>query len=435
MQKEKTKDKEIRADQIAGNNGMATTDQSRRVMEKEKKRFTRAEKGKESAFAAQQELQSQGQRSNPFKTMAEHSLGRNSELLQGECSHSSTSRPKSASWTDGQQHRQSNPHTKLAGSLSTDSLKQFVHIDEQGFQAVKPAYWWRKEPHSRREAQPHQPKEDEQRKLRYKERVRGKCLNCFSTEHRVADCRWRTKCWNCSHSGHKAHACPSRSNQNKGPAPEHQRRQHPHPTSSIPIPTIPAVRPADRSYLQAAKGEPAAMASYPGDPCARPELAHYMISATGAIKRKRESLIGKTAVCRLNGNSHDSGTHHVVDALHEQLHIDRHELKIVKHYPEQYLVFFSDTRAYHRALQHYRGVPHRGRTFYFEPWTERRGAEASKLEFQARLRIEGLPVHAWSEEVAAKIIGQHCAIHYIEGYSRRQERTRTYDLWAWSSNP
>ncbi|CAN6276845.1 unnamed protein product [Urochloa humidicola] len=176
------------------------------------------------------------------------------------------------------------------------------------------------------------------------------------------------------------------------------------------------------------------MATYPGDPRARPELAVCAISATGAIKRKRDSIIGKTAVCLLNGNSHDTGPHHVIDALEEQLHISRYEVRVVKHFPEQYLVFFTDSRAYHRAIDH-RGVRNQGRTFNFEPWTERRNAVEKHLEFRVRLRIEGLPPHAWSEEIAGKVIGQNCAIHYVEGPARRQDRTRSYDLWAWSANP
>ncbi|CAN6361928.1 unnamed protein product [Urochloa humidicola] len=178
------------------------------------------------------------------------------------------------------------------------------------------------------------------------------------------------------------------------------------------------------------------MASYPGDPRARPEQAVCLIPATGAIKRKRDALLNKKAVYWLTSNSHDTGTHHVIDALDDQLHtmFHRYAIPVVKHFPEQYLIFFSDSRAYHRVL-HHRGVHHRGRTFNFKQWTERRGAVVSKLEFHVRLRIEGMPVHAWSEEVAAKIIGPHCAIHYVEGSSRRQDRTRTYDLWAWCFNP
>uniref|UniRef100_K4AJ16 Uncharacterized protein n=1 Tax=Setaria italica TaxID=4555 RepID=K4AJ16_SETIT len=150
------------------------------------------------------------------------------------------------------------------------------------------------------------------------------------------------------------------------------------------------------------------MATYSGDPRARLELAYCAILATGPIKHKRESLIGKTAVCWLTGNSHDTVPHHVVDVL-EELHISRHELKVVKHFPEQYLVLFSDYRAYHQR-----------RVFNFEAWTERHGTVETMLEYRVRLRIEGVL------EVVAK---------NIEGHSRRQDHTKTYDLWAWSSNP
>ncbi|CAN6205362.1 unnamed protein product [Urochloa humidicola] len=135
------------------------------------------------------------------------------------------------------------------------------------------------------------------------------------------------------------------------------------------------------------------MATYPGDPRARPELAHCAIAATGSIKRKREELIGKTAVCWLNCDSHDTTPHHVADALEAQLHLDRHEFKVVKHYPEQYLIIFDDSRAYNRVMQR-QAVRNRGRVFNFDQWTERRGATVNHLEFRVRLRIEGVPVHA-----------------------------------------
>lgn len=61
----------------------------------------------------------------------------------------------------------------------------------------------------------------------------------------------------------------------------------------------------------------------------------------------------------LNGNSHDTQPRYIIDALDEQLHISRHEVRVVKHFPEQYLVFFSDSCAYHRVLNHY-GVCNRG---------------------------------------------------------------------------
>nr|TKW33222.1 hypothetical protein SEVIR_2G218800v2 [Setaria viridis] len=142
------------------------------------------------------------------------------------------------------------------------------------------------------------------------------------------------------------------------------------------------------------------MAMYLGDPRVRPELAYDAISVSRPIKRKRESLIGKMAVCWLTSNSHDIGPHHVVDILEEQLHISRHEVKVVKHFPEQYLVLFYDSRAYHRVLHH--NFRNKGRVFNFEAWIERRDTVETMLEYRVR---------------------------------RASRACRTYDLWSWSSNP
>ncbi|CAN6245272.1 unnamed protein product [Urochloa humidicola] len=417
------------------NHGIFQDPLAAQVMELEKRKFTRAEKVKGIGAAMQPR-----QQSNQLQRSERSNVARSKQLQQGECSRTMESGGHkshiSQAWfSSGSRHqRHQQQESSIGKSTRThrgDSTQPQTTVDEQGFQVVKPAYWWRKNgDHSMEELQIHQLDMEAQRRKRYLGYVRGKCLNCFSTEHRVASCRYTTRCWRCLQIGHKAVACPSRG-----------VRAQPHHTSAASPCTAPpytaadrAVYTASRSYLQVVKGEPTPLATYPGDPRGRPDYAACTISATGPIKRKRDALIGKTMVCWLTGNRHDTGTHHVIDALDEQLHISRHDVRVVKHFPEQYLVFFSDSRAYYRVL-HYRRVRNRGRMFNFEPWTERRNSVESKLEFRVRLRIEGMPVHAWSEEVVAQIIGQHCAIHYVEEHTRRQERTRTYDLWAWSSNP
>jgi hypothetical protein len=37
--------------------------------------------------------------------------------------------------------------------------------------------------------------------------------------------------------------------------------------------------------------------------------------------------------------------------------------------------------------------------------------------------------------VADKVLGKSCCIHYVEEHTRHRERTRTFDLWTWCSNP
>jgi len=37
--------------------------------------------------------------------------------------------------------------------------------------------------------------------------------------------------------------------------------------------------------------------------------------------------------------------------------------------------------------------------------------------------------------VAAKALGKSCVVHYLEETTRRHQRTRSFDLWAWCSDP
>jgi hypothetical protein len=158
------------------------------------------------------------------------------------------------------------------------------------------------------------------------------------------------------------------------------------------------------------------------------------VSATGDIRRRRDELIGRAAVCWLNGNSHDTAPHHLSDALRNQLDIHHDDVQVLKHFPEQFLVIFNNPRDRQRVVEV--GVlPDNGRRFQFDAWSERRYANNIKWEFRVKVRIEGIPVHCWAEEVAAMALGKSCAVHYLEETTRRRQRTRSFDLWAWCFDP
>jgi hypothetical protein len=67
-----------------------------------------------------------------------------------------------------------------------------------------------------------------------------------------------------------------------------------------------------------------------------------LISATGAIKRRRDALVGHAAVCSPEGNNHDTQPYHVSNAIRSQMNLDFGDFQVIKHYPEQYLVIFSN---------------------------------------------------------------------------------------------
>jgi hypothetical protein len=175
-------------------------------------------------------------------------------------------------------------------------------------------------------------------------------------------------------------------------------------------------------------------ARYPGDPRARPGRGYCSVTATGSIKRRRDDLITRAVVCRLSTNSHDTELHHVGEAIRDRMRLRHDDFQVLKHYPEQFLVIFNDPANKQRLLD-WGAIDDGGRTFNFAPWSERRNATNVSWEFRVKVRIEGIPIHCWAEEVAAMAIGKSCAIHYMEEKTRRRQRTRTFDLWAWCCNP
>jgi hypothetical protein len=177
-----------------------------------------------------------------------------------------------------------------------------------------------------------------------------------------------------------------------------------------------------------------AVAQYLGDPRARPASGYCAVTATGDICQRHDELINRAAVCWLNGNSHDTEPHHLGDALCNQLNIYHDDVQILKHFPEQFLVIFNNPRDRQRVVEV--GVlPDNGRRFQFAVWSERRYANYVNWEYRVKVRIEGVPVHCWAEEVASKVLGKSCAVHYLEETTRRRQRTRSFDLWVWCSDP
>jgi hypothetical protein len=175
-------------------------------------------------------------------------------------------------------------------------------------------------------------------------------------------------------------------------------------------------------------------ARYPGDPRARPSRAFCAVSATGSIRRRRDDLISKAVVCSFDGNSHEVDTIVAGDMLREKFNLCHGQYQLVKHFPEQFFIIFPDARTKQWAIDR-RSVSYRGREFHFGDWSEESYARKTSWEFRVKVRVEGIPVHCWGEEVASRALGRSCTIHYVQERSRRRERTRSFDLWAWCSDP
>jgi hypothetical protein len=102
----------------------------------------------------------------------------------------------------------------------------------------------------------------------------------------------------------------------------------------------------------------------PRDPRARPARAVCAISATGSIRRRRDELISKAVVCSFDGNSHEVDVLSVGDMLREAFDLHHGQYQLVKHFPEQFFIIFSESRTKQWALDR-RSVSYHGRVFHF----------------------------------------------------------------------
>lgn len=327
------------------------------------------------------------------------------------------------------------------------------NVNEGGWSVVRPRHWWRKilqDP----DGASRNLQSDKKGTSHFKLKLKGKCYNCFSSAHLAFRCSAPSRCWLCLKSGHRARSCGQKGYQgpfnaalfNTGPTKHSSKStnyQELLPKSnSLHKYQTPSQEPSHgllhpilkKSYLQAVQGGPDMEARYPGDPRGRPARAFCAVSATGSIRRRRDELIDKAIVCSFDGNSHEVDTLSAGDMLREKFNLHHGQYQLVKHFPEQFFIVFSDPRSKQWALDR-RSVSFRGRIFHFGDWSEDSYARKTNFEFRVKVRVEGIPVHCWGDEVASKALGKSCAIHYVQERTRRRERTRSFDLWAWCSDP
>lgn len=69
------------------------------------------------------------------------------------------------------------------------------------------------------------------------------------------------------------------------------------------------------------------------------------------------------------------------------------------------------------------------------PWTKLHHAEASSLRYRVSLVLEGVPSHAWREDIAAKILTPSCWIQEIDASTRAGDDLSAFKVTAWTAHP
>jgi hypothetical protein len=114
----------------------------------------------------------------------------------------------------------------------------------------------------------------------------------------------------------------------------------------------------------------------------------------------------------------------------------RYELRILRSNPEPFIIIFTDRAA--RDTVFARGRVSDGPVdlrFHSWSWEIDRFGERDFIPYHVKISLEGIPHHAWYQDVAGKILGDAVVIHHVDQATRRREDLRFYVCWAFSHNP
>ncbi|KAL6641833.1 hypothetical protein ACP70R_020014 [Stipagrostis hirtigluma subsp. patula] len=174
---------------------------------------------------------------------------------------------------------------------------------------------------------------------------------------------------------------------------------------------------------------------YPvGDSNSRPRFSFKSVATTPEMVLRRDTLLHHGLLVTEEGRLRVESRDEVAEALSRFFGIRLFDFKVYRHRPEPFLLMFSDRRVKEMVEEH-RVLDWGDFTFRFHPWRVERYADRAPHPFYVKLYLEGVPLHAWNEDVVAKIICDECVLHYVEENTRNRTDTRFYELWAYARDP
>lgn len=220
------------------------------------------------------------------------------------------------------------------------------------------------------------------------------------------------RCLLCKSWGHKARHC-------KQP----QKPSVPHPAPLLPTPDI-----HNFPHLVSPK-----MAQL-GDPAERPEDTSTTAFTNSDMEDELVRLSSHAAVAWIGRNRPRVEPGVVKKAICSKLGVLPEDVTVVKHHPEDFYIDF--THRHHRDEAVNREMlPHGNLEIHIRPWRLLTHGDFCSLQYHVKLCLEGIPLHAWNENIAKRAIARACDLDYVKETSLDKKDTRALSLWAWTCNP
>ncbi|KAK3158167.1 hypothetical protein QOZ80_2AG0133740 [Eleusine coracana subsp. coracana] len=114
--------------------------------------------------------------------------------------------------------------------------------------------------------------------------------------------------------------------------------------------------------------------------------------------------------------------------------IRKHEVHIYRCAPDPCVATFSESAA--RDLVFAAGRVIDGPVeLSFHAWDLDRFGDRASVPFHIKISIEGIPHHAWYQEIADKVLCDEAVIHFVDEDTRNRVDLRAYNCWAFCQDP
>jgi hypothetical protein len=359
--------------------------------------------------------------------------------------------------------------------LSHDFLEESSHP----WQLVRGKRWWRNfnRPGAQSTSAAHH-----RNRATFKIKVKGRCYNFLAQDHFKFMCRDPPRCWFCGRSGHISPFCqdkkqrtPTKLNildsssfpplpppRTQTLAATHTSAQHTQRTTTAQstLQQLPPGGPHDpdamermlsvgsasngsRSWIAGAALDRARedqghihahVVEFPGHPRLRPRVVEKTVWAPDEIQQRREMLTQHALFISEEGVLGVASREDVAEIIGHHFDLMRYEFHVFRSHLEPFIVLFSEHSV--RDVVFARGRVSDGPVeLQFDSWNVDRCAERTMLPFHVKISIEGLPQHAWFQEIADKVVGDAAIIHYIDQATRRRTDQSFFICWAFCHNP
>ncbi|KAM3329727.1 hypothetical protein ACQJBY_026642 [Aegilops geniculata] len=282
--------------------------------------------------------------------------------------------------------------------------------------------------------------------------LKGRCCRCLAPGHKALLCREPIRCTRCLENGHRARGCKNRWRPLSSlpclsfiPPPPLPRSSPDAPLAQEPKFGAgrgwPLPKPAPAPLLLPQPPAPpllldTATTTMPrlGDAALRPEEDFVVVPATPEMQAEAALLSTNAAVAWFEGAREDVPCNTVAAAFAATFGFRQEDVSVVRHYPEQYLVWFLYQHNCADAVDRGNFLVGNSRLFV-RGWRLEAHADNKDMLYHVRLCLEGIPMHGWNNYIALFVIGRGCSLDYIEQRSVRRDDTRDLSLWAWTSDP